>query len=523
MSRLLSFNPEPFESDFEFENLSQADGTTKGGSEKESELEYAGARGRNLRFRKPTASSLRQAAIRADRRATQGPPTEAPSTTSALITPPVEQTIQRTVYGWSQYKRRVEELPPDQRAVLKGVGDAIIGSYRPGGRPVRAVNVHGHADWDTPRNPRREQQMSDERARTITDWLRKHVGSSIAAQITWNTRGFGASELKAQPTTEANRRQNRRVVIEMWREPGVPLYCSLPAEKTTELVRWMQSSLNDLLQLRLPITGVLSSPDRSALRLFQKQAGVAPTGALDAQTQLAFQKRGAKAPPCRVGKTYVFHPGEVHNHTPTGRWTEVQKDIIPKCGDLLIQIVQDPKKLLTTQRAKAYHCVCALGSIGGPSAVAQAALNFFKLLQLPTAAKHLEHYLAGSGAVVDVDLNGIIVSDRKFRAKLAAHVKKSKKGFLRIEQGDYAVEDFVLALGAIDRLDYEVDTASGSVHVWFLDRYEWHPVGYGYRRFRTDYLRPSNCIHAAMVEMKSSGAADFWMRGETDIPLSALR
>lgn len=53
MNRLLSFNPEPFESDFEFENLSQVYGTTTGGSEKESELEYAGARGRNLRFRKP--------------------------------------------------------------------------------------------------------------------------------------------------------------------------------------------------------------------------------------------------------------------------------------------------------------------------------------------------------------------------------------------------------------------------------------------------------------------------------------
>jgi OmpA family len=214
MNRLLSFNPEPFESNLDLENTFQARGATRGDSEKESELEYVGARGRNLRFLKPLTSSLREGAIRADLRTTQGPPTTAAHFMKpALVTSPAEQTTQCTVYGWSQYKRRVEELPPDQQAILKSVGGAIIASYKPGGQHVRNVKVYGHSDWDTPRNPQREQQISNDRARVITDWLKNHVGNAIAAQMRWDTQGFGATKLKVIPTTEANRRRNRRVEI----------------------------------------------------------------------------------------------------------------------------------------------------------------------------------------------------------------------------------------------------------------------------------------------------------------------
>jgi subtilisin family serine protease len=129
-------------------------------------------------------------------------------------TPPIKEITQQTVYGWGQYKRRVEELPADQQAVLKGVGDAIIASYQPGGRPVETVAVCGHADWDTPRNPKREQQMSDERARMVTQWLTDYVGQQpFADRIIWFERGIGSRQLKASPSTEENRRKNRRVEI----------------------------------------------------------------------------------------------------------------------------------------------------------------------------------------------------------------------------------------------------------------------------------------------------------------------
>ena len=132
---------------------------------------------------------------------------------SASVCPPPAQTIQRTVYGWSQYKRMVRELPPDQQAILAEIGDIIRSSFEPGCTPVDRVEVQGHADHDTPRNPQREQQYSEDRAQAATDWLKSYVGASIAERINWDTKGLGATQLKAPPTTEANRRQNRRVEV----------------------------------------------------------------------------------------------------------------------------------------------------------------------------------------------------------------------------------------------------------------------------------------------------------------------
>ena len=35
-------------------------------------------------------------------------------------------------------------------------------------------------------------------------------------------------------------------------------------------------------------------------------------------------------------------------------------------------------------------------------------------------------------------------------------------------------------------------------------------------------MRETNCVHAALVELKSGGAADYWMKGEATIPLGDL-
>jgi hypothetical protein len=141
---------------------------------------------------------------------------------------------------------------------------------------------------------------------------------------------------------------------------------------------------------------------------------------------------------------------------------------------------------------------------------------------LPLARKHLDHYIDGSGADLEVNLADVIRRDRKVRAKLAAAVKSHGVGHFKVNQSDYAVKDFQFAFGAIDRLDYEVDRTRRIVHVWFKDRYEWHPVGFGYKLLPGDVRRPSNCVHAAMVELKRSGAKDYWMVGEARIPLAAL-
>jgi hypothetical protein len=60
------------------------------------------------------------------------------------------------------------------------------------------------------------------------------------------------------------------------------------------------------------------------------------------------------------------------------------------------------------------------------------------------------------------------------------------------------------------------------MHVWFQDFYEWHPVYPFYTFMAGDVVRETNCVHAALVELKSSGAADFWMKGEATVPVSVI-
>jgi hypothetical protein len=95
---------------------------------------------------------------------------------------------------------------------------------------------------------------------------------------------------------------------------------------------------------------------------------------------------------------------------------------------------------------------------------------------------------------------------------------------VKISQDDYDDQDFQYAFGAIDRLDFEVDFAAGSLHAWFMDRYEWHPFYPKiYKTMDGDTLRSTNAVHAAAVELKAGTARDFWMKGEVTIPLKAIQ
>lgn len=214
-------------------------------------------------------------------------------------------------------------------------------------------------------------------------------------------------------------------------------------------------------------------------------------------------------------KATAFHPGVAHNHLPTGRWADVQRHSQARCRTLRNSALADPRRIPALAEATAFECACANLS---PQRVTSVAANVMRLL--PLAKRHLDHYLGGSGANLKVDLKDVITQDQKVRAKLAAHVKAHPVGHFKINQEDFTVKDFQFAFGAIDRLDYEVDRAAGTIHVWFQDRYEWHPVGFGYKHFPDDGPgRISNCVHAAMVEMKRSGAKDYWMIGDAVMPL----
>ncbi|SDW16223.1 peptidoglycan-binding domain-containing protein [Nitrosomonas communis] len=67
---------------------------------------------------------------------------------------------------------------------------------------------------------------------------------------------------------------------------GESVSCSCPVHGTA-FVRWVQSSLNQVLGLRLPVTGIMNAAMRSALRRFQQQRGLRVNGIAGSETRRA--------------------------------------------------------------------------------------------------------------------------------------------------------------------------------------------------------------------------------------------
>ena len=154
--------------------------------------------------------------------------------------------------------------------------------------------------------------------------------------------------------------------------------------------------------------------------------------------------------------------------------------------------------------------------------------------RLPVARSHIDWYLR-SGFGRDFDEDGNISSwirfDHGIRLKLVNQLRRipvserkgQKPGFFEFSRGDYEDTDFHFSFGSIDRVDFEFDFDLKECTIWFKDRYEWHPVYDGiYPKMGGDIARSTNCIHAAMVEMKSEGARDYWMTGQATVPLEKL-
>jgi hypothetical protein len=211
---------------------------------------------------------------------------------------------------------------------------------------------------------------------------------------------------------------------------------------------------------------------------------------------------------------FVFVAGVNHGHKPTGKWAEVQ---------------QHPNSRFFE------YLACKLNT---PNDVTRIAVKN-AMSDKPRAADHVDHYKTSGGANYNEDANLLdAVLNQKGFVQLLKGFLPSKipaKGWwwahLFMEQGDYAPRDSDLTYswGAIDRLDMLVDYTHWHVYLWFKDRYEWHPVYPGiYDKLPGDEVRPTNCVHAAFVELKpgagkfSSDAADYWMIGKTTVPLSSI-
>ncbi len=201
--------------------------------------------------------------------------------------------------------------------------------------------------------------------------------------------------------------------------------------------------------------------------------------------------------------TTVFTPGVNHGHLPCGRWYEVQEN-----PDSAIHI-------------------SALCKFSSPADMVDWAVRV-EFRDKPLALQHLRWYTTHGGGreyVEDTHLARMLRSDRGVRQLISDHLRgrsSTAPFFIKVEQSNYESQDLRYAFGAIDRLDLEVDQAAGTLHAWFQDRYEWHPYYPGLYRVMEDdeARRPTNCVHAALVELKTRGAADFWMKGECTVALS---
>ncbi|MDY6943547.1 MAG: DUF4157 domain-containing protein [Pseudomonadota bacterium] len=223
-----------------------------------------------------------------------------------------------------------------------------------------------------------------------------------------------------------------------------------------------------------------------------------------------------------------YVPGRpAHNHPAQGNWAAVQANAAVVCARETTTVTppaplpQVPIPVGTTERGKS-ECACAVMS---PANVLAAARSI-EMSGKPLAIAHLDHYLSGGGAdyVEHSNLDDLMNTDAGARGVVAGAIGVADRGQVFIHQYNYSDENFLLAFGGIDRVDYQVDRAGGTVDVWFKDRYDFHPAGFGHTNMGVGDDPPpgrvTNCVHLAAVELKSSGAADYWMFGHATLPLS---
>ena len=251
-------------------------------------------------------------------------------------------------------------------------------------------------------------------------------------------------------------------------------------------------------------------PDHVAASQSQPAAAAAvpmQCRATRAESLLALQRAAGNRAVGRMLLRTSFHPGVRHDHAPSGKWSEVQ---------------DEPNSGFWANR------VC--GNATANQVVGVAIWKEFD--DKPLALEHLNWYLGmGQGAdfVEDDHIARMLRTDTGVAGQILRRLPSrwpasgTQAGAFKVEQDHYVSQDFRYAFGAIDRLDFEVDWSARTIHVWFQDRYEWHPVYPGlYKKHGDDEVRETNCVHAALVELKSGGAADYWMKGEATIPLGDL-
>ncbi len=110
--------------------------------------------------------------------------------------------------------------------------------------------------------------------------------------------------------------------------PGPAPAPAEPVEQGSEFVRWVQSSLNQILSLNLPLDGVMGVETRSAVRSFQEKQGLPADGIVGPDTRRALveaRRSGSPAAPTNGTPTNTAPTGATP--APVGDSTEREQFI----------------------------------------------------------------------------------------------------------------------------------------------------------------------------------------------------
>ena len=182
---------------------------------------------------------------------TVNPPTPAPSPSLPKEDDPsCMSQVERTIYGWGQYKDEVPYLPAAERDKINELANLVVASFSiPGCAPLGKIGIVGHADRDS-HGAALEKRVSDARALSVAAELDR------AIRTLWTSRGMGPlGAISYDPSPQGagaaipdpsnvpvitDRRRNRRVVVTLYSSaplPSPPVVSSTLYDELTDFVR----------------------------------------------------------------------------------------------------------------------------------------------------------------------------------------------------------------------------------------------------------------------------------------------
>jgi len=188
--------------------------------------------------------------------------------------------------------------------------------------------------------------------------------------------------------------------------PDVPPSQALPEPfaEGSEYVRWVQDSLNRILQLRIPVDGIMGLETRSAIRSFQTKKGLQQSGIIGPDTKQALIS-ALKSENAEL--TDLEWETEVSQSSPEYvRW--VQRSLNAILG---LRLAEDGSSGVRTRSAiRSFQKQYGLAADGIVGPMTEAALKKASGLSLPDAGASAPLSVPGPGPVDTVTVRGITVA-----------------------------------------------------------------------------------------------------------------